>query len=46
MVLREGLVRQLEKATTKLSEIDAKKELLKEQNIKSERAIQEKLQST
>jgi len=44
--LREGLVRQLEKATTKLSEIDAKKELLKEQNIKSERAIQEKLQST
>jgi hypothetical protein len=42
--LKEGLVRQLEKAQQKLLEIDAKTESLKEKNIASERTIEEKIQ--
>lgn len=42
--LKEGLIRQLEKAQQKLSEVDEKTKLLKEKNINSERIIEEKLQ--
>jgi hypothetical protein len=42
--LREGLIRQLEKATKNLITIDAKKIYLKNQNIKSELTIKQNLQ--
>lgn len=42
--LKEGLIRQLEKAQQKLLQIDKKTRVLKEKNLASERAIEEKIQ--
>jgi hypothetical protein len=42
--VKEGLIRQLEKAKQKLSEIDEKTQLLKAKNLDSEKTIEEKIQ--
>ncbi|MEA5534223.1 hypothetical protein [Crocosphaera sp. XPORK-15E] len=42
--IQEGLIRQLEKAQKKLSQMDEKKELLKNRNAESEKIIEEKIQ--